>query len=651
MEQSLSKELGQQNKTLYVLLGLVVLLSLPVGVLLIGTTIELKVTPEDAEEGLRSKLIEGVAIPYLDKLLLISSAAVYELNSPGYEEKKITLNQSASTPNVTVEMTPLPGVVDVEIASNKEIKWRVEGQSVSFTERSGVIELMGGPVTFIVEGPEVETLRTEIIIEGKGARQSVVLKPSDVQATIKFSIKPKNAKVLVNGVEQMVIDGSFTARLAVGINEIEARAPGFREQVRTVAVSRSEFISGGLIELVPEKVNIKIRSKPNRVAVFIDSQFEGETPVEVTVRPLEDYRLTLRKVGFIPVEAVISPDIGENIAKTYALSREQSRLKITSSEPAKIFLNGRLVGETPKEIMAVEGDTVEVTAGGYASESFTVATSHLVDKAHHLELVKSDRKPFLDAPPFYEFEGVEFVRLRGKRDLKGNSAEPFESPHRIADLFVSQSEISQQAFARYSGEGANASTRSSPKTNVSWRAAIDYCNWLSAKAGLDPFYRIQVVEGIDIIGVDKAARGFRLPTLLEWRYFLSGYNDFSNGGGFQTDSIPIERGIGNLAGREAKGQLAWYFDEYVDDYAGLAPITSFRPNQFGLYDLVGNAKEWLHNNSDSAGEHFGSEGGLEHIVAGSSFKTGRSQELDLHYFSAEVFGNDEIGFRVVREIR
>ena len=74
-----------------------------------------------------------------------------------------------------------------------------------------------------------------------------------------------------------------------------------------------------------------------------------------------------------------------------------------------------------------------------------------------------------------------------------------------------------------------------PVETVSWWEALEYCNKLSEKYGLEPVYELsKSSEGIlmikesggKIVSPDKAnfknTEGFRLPTEVEWEWFASG---------------------------------------------------------------------------------------------------------------------------------
>ena len=105
-----------------------------------------------------------------------------------------------------------------------------------------------------------------------------------------------------------------------------------------------------------------------------------------------------------------------------------------------------------------------------------------------------------------------------------------------------------------------------PVVGVSWYDAQAYVGWLNEKTGLDDIYRL-----LSDAEWEYAARA-GTTTAYPWGDTLD-----HNYGNFGKE----EPGLGG----KAEGRDVW-----LDQ---TAPVASFPPNAFGLYDMHGNAFEWV----------------------------------------------------------
>jgi len=224
---------------------------------------------------------------------------------------------------------------------------------------------------------------------------------------------------------------------------------------------------------------------------------------------------------------------------------------------------------------------------------------------------------------------MEFVSVKGGRYIMGDiSRKESDSspPHRVtvSDFLISKFEVTFQQYDKFceetgrkkpADEGWGRGSR--PVINVSWKDAVAFTEWLSQKSG----------------------RKFRLPSESQWEYAARAGKTNPYWWGTQK-----EKNMANCFDCDSE----W-------DNLSTAPVGSFKPNPWGLYDMNGNVSEWVfdkaHEGYEKAPETEDPwlENGLDmRIVRGGGYSS-NIENIKVYFrdWYPETFSNRNLGFRIV----
>ncbi|MFC2079285.1 formylglycine-generating enzyme family protein [Candidatus Bipolaricaulota bacterium] len=188
------------------------------------------------------------------------------------------------------------------------------------------------------------------------------------------------------------------------------------------------------------------------------------------------------------------------------------------------------------------------------------------------EVTGSDFLEFVEATGYVtdaEIRGSGFVYPLGARVFgEGKATGPFDNLEAVEGAYWR---------APYGPGSSVADLPDHPVGHLSWKDAVAYCEWRGKRLPTEAEWEKAARGGLEGMvyfwGIPYVGR-YNAPAPIE-DYYFGRYLNFNSD---LRDDLPED-----------------WLPEMMDSHPGSAPVGSFKPNGYGLYDIAGNAAEWVYD--------------------------------------------------------
>ena len=540
------------------------------------------------------------------------------------------------------------GTASISISSVPEgAKVSIDGQLRGLTPIEG-IEVSSGrhllEVSHSFYAPAKENIR---LSRGDHLTRAIDFKTG--KGTFEFLSNPRGAWVEVDG-KRIPGRTPFKYEYESGSHEIVMGDEERRTSKQVVVLNHSELKEVNFTLNIDPHGTVTFSLSPRNAKVeFVGTNIVYRPKIRI---PIGEYPVRISRPGYVAQEFRYKVRYGNNL-KNLSLKREYADIRVQAkpkNAQVSIIYNagGRKTTKPYGGVLRVPTGQVQVRARamGYRTR---IKNIRLGSKG---ATVKFDLKPMtIKAGEAFSDKlrsgnvGPEMIVVPAGQFKMGNKDGPIsENPVRTVFLTqpfaVSKHEVTIGDFLEYSRnssfmmpEQVDTQSTSYPMTNISHRDAVAYADWISSQTGF----------------------AYRLLSEAEWEYAArAGSQDKFF---FGNEDLKLCE-YANVADKTMRTRFRdWSVLACEDGYVRTAPVGSYQPNQFGIFDTYGNVAEWVLDCGMPPYDKAPTDGSAvvegvscqNHSYRGGSWDSS-PLESSSAYRNASSSRNNDRGVRIMREL-
>ena len=617
-----------------------------------------------------------IKLPLGNRVLVLPGQLKIVAQAEGYQElTQDFVIGSGRNQEFELILQPTPGEIDIQLSPEIGAKVLLDGEP--FGDLPGLMQgVAAGQHEIIVDAPLYRAVTRSVLVQGKGEREALSITLDPAWGNLSIDSEPNVVNVLIDN--EMVGQTPLQIKVEEGSHTLSLVAEKFKTFSQDFTMIAQQDLQVPAIKLIPADGILEVATNPTEAAVILNGEYLGISPLTLRLKPDQSQQVQFYKSGFRVRTEQITLAPGQQEKQQIALSQDIASVRFSvSPASAELYIDGVRRGQGSQTIsLNTLPHKISVRKAGYVSfhseiiptkSSSQVVSVKLLTKAEHFWANVPDRYETVVGNKMKLFKSPGMVKLGSSRRETGRrSNEVVHTAELKQHFYVSLHEVTNKQFRKFQPTHSSGNYKRKsldpnkhPVVNVSWQQAALFCNWLSKKEKLSPFY--QTKSGF-VAGNNVGANGYRLLTETEWAWLARNKGNQVLNYPWGKSATGIGNApIGNYADKSAVEYIAFTLANYNDNYKASAPIGRFPANHRGLFDIGGNVAEWVNdwygsNAEYSSGDQkplvdpLGPDEGEFHVIRGASWARGHLPQLRLAYRDFGAKGVHDVGFRIARYV-
>ncbi len=278
---------------------------------------------------------------------------VYRVEAPLYHTEAGKVEITDSKKELNIKLKPAFGYISISTTPEKDAKVIIDGKALTNTTPCKSEALASGEHTVqILKEMYQPTTKKLVVRDGEITPSNFVMQPNFAEITL---AAPKEASLYINN--QQKGTGTWSGRLNAGVYSLEARLDKYRTAKQDI-----EVVAGDIkkVDLQPAPIfgSLDILSTPLGANISINGKEYGTTPNTINKLLIGDYAVKITKSGYNNTTRVVNIKDGKQttVNETLSIGRSINITSMPSGVP--LYIDGKLVGQTPLSSILSYGDHV-----------------------------------------------------------------------------------------------------------------------------------------------------------------------------------------------------------------------------------------------------------------------------------------------------